>query len=249
MRTIITILLSLALNVAAPAQMLQSISNSKAAASSASWTFVQLGQGWASGAHLQADCAGGGAACTVPLSSTGSGHLLAIVGYAGTNVTISSINAGGTFVHCSNCQQFQALTGTIDAGWVLSSSSGVTSIIVTFSGNHAGAHVAIYEASCSGGTIAKDSNAAGTGSGTNASASSPYTGQALTLSGTQDFIVAAGVSDLDVTAAASPYNTNFNSVNGAGISYILNSTSGTAASWTAAGATKATFAALGFQCQ
>lgn len=198
-------------------------------------------------------CNGVGATCTLPFSSTGSGHLLGFGTASTNNVTLNSISAGGSFVHCSNCSQDLVATGAVDGGWVLSSSSGVTSIVLTMSGNHGGMQVEAIEASCTGGTATwtKDSNAAATGSGTNPTATSPFSGQALTLSGAKDLAMEIATADVNLSTpfVGSPWLTNFDNLNGAGASSIINVSSAPTPSWTAAGIGQATFAGMAWTCQ
>lgn len=196
-------------------------------------------------------CTGSFTTCVVTMTqATGSGNLLFIANGGGiTSARIQSINAGGTLVvsagGCVNGGTSHAIS--TDCAWVLSSTSGVSSITVTYSGTLTGVQLVIYELSCSGGTWSHDTeNAADDGTST-----SPYTGVSLAgLTGTNDVLFqwSDGFS-VDPTAISGGYG-NIISPNGITFADLLNSTAGSTPNWTAAGNTGGrTSAGAAFKCQ
>lgn len=238
MRYVLTFLMFCAV---ASAQMLQSITNDVAVvAGGATATLIQ---------HPVVDCVGTVSTCAVTVSSTGTGHLLVITAAGGgATATITGISAGGTFVPCTGCTVTGAATGvSLEGGWVLSSTSGVTSITVTFSTTLGHPVVSIAEYSCTG-TISHDVD----GTVDSSSNTSPFPGVALTLAGTNDVITqwAGGVA-VDPTAISGAY-TAFIDHPAAGFAFAaaINTVVGTAPNWTAAGnAGGDTGAAIAMKCQ
>jgi hypothetical protein len=139
-------------------------------------------------------------------------------------VNISSIN-GETWTACANCRKANGTSSTTDASYVLSATGGETSFIFTVGGGTiAGLNVCIYEAK-SDTTVAFDTAA-------NALLSSVApTTTALTLTGTNDFLVAGIVWSGSLTGVTSPY-ANFIEANGNGISQHISTNSGAGAAFT-----------------
>src|SRR5574343_953860 len=79
--------------------------------------------------------------CVFTVTSTGSGNLLVITAtqFSGGANYISSISGGGTWVvpTGANYQMANACCGAVSSGYVLSSTSGTTSITVTWNGTFA----------------------------------------------------------------------------------------------------------------
>ena len=174
-----------------------------------------------------------------------------------TNVTsarISSINVGGTLVACgasSSCFNSAAGHGmdTTDGGWVLSASATAGPVVVTYTGGLTAGRIEMREYSCTGGTASADVQ----GYRDSSTDTSPYNGVTLSPTGTNDVIVqwtnTAGNSPTSVSA---PYG-NFD-ITGAGEQFAmvdrLNTSSGTAPSFTAAGNSGgSTSAAIAVKCQ
>jgi hypothetical protein len=129
--------------------------------------------------------------CSVPIQSTGSGNLFFVETISNTSSTsfISSVTGGGTWVIPSGsntCQIGQATIGAISCAYVLSDTSGVSSLNVTMSGTST-VNFATYEISKSGGAISLDTQ----NSTYRSSAIANPSGQVLTLSGRNDVCMQA----------------------------------------------------------
>lgn len=193
------------------------------------------------------NCTAGGSTCSVTLTQAlGIGHLLVV---ASANVTssstITSINVGGTFVPCTGCA-VNGSTLAAQGGWVLSTTATAGPIVITYSAAVSGDVVELREYSCTGGTVSHDADA----TADNGTDTSPFNGATLTLTGTNDVIVQwADGKTIDPTSVSAPYG-NFDSAGGVGVADRLNTSSGTASSWIAAGNTSGkTAAAIAMKCQ
>jgi hypothetical protein len=166
--------------------------------------------------------------CATTVASTGTGHLLVAVANAGSfSATISSVSGG-----CSVSWVAAGLhNNRSDAAYCLSSSSGATSITITWSVANAADSVFIAEYSTSSGPFLFDTS--GITAGT---LCSPCTGQALTLSGANDVIIqwvsnhnSASFSAISgaYTSPAIFLGTSLDAYAGA-----INTNIGTAPSWT-----------------
>jgi hypothetical protein len=201
------------------------------------------------GSPSTANCTGS-ATCSVTLSqSIPSGHFL-IIG-AATDLaatTMSSISVGGTLVPCtaSDCvfNSGHALNNT-NGGWVLSTTSTAGPVVITFS-QVVHSFVAIYDYSCTGGTVSHDAD----NTADNATDTSPITGPVISTTGTNDVIVNwADGAGVDPTAVSAPF-ADFVSVSGVGFADHLNTNSGTGANFTAAGNSGGkTAAGIAMKCQ
>lgn len=236
---LVLLMIGALLTVSVPAQMLQSISNASKAGGT--WSLVQhptVGTATCTNATT----------CSITLTqSLATGNAAIIVMGPGNNVTISSINVGGSLTLCpsSNCHQFQSGSGDMDAAYILSTSATAGPVIVTFSGSDGSSVGTLREYHCVGGTISADTSNSSQATGL----SSPFTGQALSPTGLSDVIVSWAVDDANVTAVASPYSTNADFVQGVGFADRLNTTSGTAPSWTGASTTQAVVGGVALKCQ
>jgi len=122
---------------------------------------------------------------------------------------------------------FGATNYNIDAAYVLSSTSGNTAITVTINSANPSWAIAVLEYAPSG-TVTYDKG----GASVNASCTTSCVGQALTLTGTNDTIVQAAVGGPNVTAISGCY-TNPNGIfSGIGMNGCVNTSSGTAPTWT-----------------
>lgn len=224
------------LSVPARAQFTVPQHTGATAASSPLWTLEQNPFG---NATNEAGTCGSAVAttCVIPLTQpVAAGDTLIFWAATQNSVTISSISAGGTFVHCSNCAQ---TSGLLDGGYVLVATAATTSITVTFSGATGGGDAGVYDWKWSGSTVTFDSSG---GTPVTSSGASTFPGQTLTLSGSHDAILQAGVAAQIVSSVSSPYgNTVFDSggIFGWGLADSLNTTSGAAPTWTASGAVDA----------
>lgn len=188
-----------------------------AAPADATWALVQ---------HPNNLCTGASTCAVTLTQNTGSGNLLVISvsGGASATRTISSISAGGTFVHCSNCSA-NAAGNIVDQGWVLSSTGGVSSITVTLSGS-ATFFAEIDEYSTSSGPAIADTS----GSGTEATCTS-CAGKALALGGSNDVIVQVISPNGSASNITAPYS-NPNDASASSTAGALNQSAGTAPTWT-----------------
>lgn len=161
--------------------------------------------------------------------NTGAGHLLAIgfSGFGSTTRTISSISAGGTFVHCSNCSKKDTNNNQVDAGYVLSSLSGVGSITVTMSGALGGTsyqvEVAEYSTTLQPAVFDVSASKADT-------TCTSCSGQALTLTGSNDTIFTTNSPNAGCSAISGAYTNPNDAANG--FAGAINQSSASAPTWT-----------------
>lgn len=178
-----------------------------------------------------------GTTCAITVASTGTGHLLFAIATGGNNA-IQSVSGGGTWALCTTSE---CRSGKSDIAYCLASTSGATTVTITFTGSNSGAAAAVFEYSFTGSSASYDKGGNNTLSGQ--AGSNPATGIALTLTGTSDVIVQSMWGNVvNVTAVSAPYTqpADFNG----GIGYVgaINTSSGTAPSWTMSGAGGTNFA-------
>lgn len=206
------------------------LGGSAPAAGGATWTLIQ---------HPNASCSSA-TTCTVAMTqATGTGNLLVIMGLTSSHTgtfDMTAISAGGTYVDDSGagCAVGTAALGS-NCGHVLSSTSGVSSIVVTYANGNAGAGntwLEIIEYHRSTGTATFDA----AGNVSNAGSGSPADpGVALTLSGTSDVIVQSTVPVFTLVTAISGSYTNPTDLplsGSYGFAGALNMSSGAAPNWT-----------------
>lgn len=207
------------------------------APAASTWTFVQVQSG-RSAFLTNYNCSG--AACTLNITTTGSGHAAFLFSYDGDSNTLSSVSGGcsGSWTVRQNQQNNQI--GNIGMATCESTSAGATTITVTYSAtpNSSLAEAYFYELAWSGSTIAHDTS----GKANTTTGSTSIVGPTLTLTGSSDAIVQCiGAENDTPSAASSPYNTNFlnTTTDGGAVatafvacSYVLNSSSGSAVTWT-----------------
>jgi len=184
--------------------------------------------------QFAAHAGSGSSPYSLTVSSTGSGHLLFVQGYysAGSTEFITSVSGGGTWVIPSSCQQgYSAIGAANSCAYVLSSSSGTTSVSIGFSGTSTTWAFAFYEVSTSLTGFSLDAIATSTYSTSNTAPA----GQALTLTGSEDVIIQQ--IQCDTSFPTSTYineSYNYEQVQSAqpfGSAYLLNTTTGTAPAW------------------
>jgi hypothetical protein len=236
MKRILAVVLAL-LGGVCSAQMLQSISNNVSHAGGGSnHTFALVHDTYK-------NTCGGGASCVITVPATGTGNLLVAVELNSGSATISSGTNGGTWVHCTGCQQFDASAGSTDMAYVLASTAGVTSITITNAAN-VGAFFAIrlLEYSYTNGPIAFD--VAGVADRTTCTACAGIT---LTLTGTQlEAIIQSAVPTNAFTAVSGTYTNPADFTDG-GIAGSLNTSSGTGPTWTQNTTGTAAMSAIAFK--
>jgi hypothetical protein len=209
------------------------------------WTLVQ--SYLADGASQAATCGNAaGTTCTVVFpGAVTAGHLLTFSSYtASVAGAMSSINTGGTFVAINT--QSNAGIGTISQAYILSETGGGTTFTITFSTVTNTAAVIAREYSWTGGGTASldTNNSSQLGSG----GTSPFNGQALTLTGASDVEVQTAAPTSSVTAVAGPYTDGlFSASQGNGDADLLNVSTSTTPSWTAAGSTGHLVAGMAFK--
>jgi hypothetical protein len=173
--------------------------------------------------------------CAVTTATTGTGNLL-YVGMSTSNsgITISSISGGGTWVHPGSCSASEPTGGggSSDVAYMLSSTSGTTTVSVTLSGAP-GAVVITFAEVAYGGSMALDV----CGTRVQPTAATSVAGVALTLTGTNDIMFQVVNPAGSCSSVSGSYTAWFNA--GAGSAYLLNTTSGTAPTWTCTSGTAA----------
>jgi hypothetical protein len=189
----------------------------------ASFTFVQ---------HQVNTACANSTTCAVTVTATGSGNALGLIAFPINNVTISSISGGGTWASPSGCNTYSSSDGTGQAcAYSLSSSSGATSITVTFSGASGGGQIEFLEFSFTAASVVLDPGATPANArNSGATQETPVPGPALTLTGTNDVIMQGMAPSTSASAINLGYTGFFN--NGYGTAYLLNTTNGSAVSWT-----------------
>lgn len=181
-------------------------------------------------------CAGTG--CTLTVPSTGSAHAMTLWAFESNGNKISSVANGGTWQvpTTTGCQPSSGPVGQLSVAYVLSSSSGTTSISITFAGTVSDVTVIYNEVSWSGSSVTFDTCAANN-PGTNGSTTA--TGPTLSIAGTEMASELISLSADIINSAASPWDTNFVNQNniGGGLganagSFVLNNPPNAASSWT-----------------
>lgn len=198
--------------------------------SHATWTLVQ---------HPRNNNCASTTTCTITLTqNTGTGHLivigLTVFSTSGTP-TISSVNAGaGTFVANVSACSIHAGAGSqtgVSCTYTLASVSGAASITINYSNGNATSgftRAAAFEYSFTGSSIALDTaNKADDGTATNPA------GVALTLTGTNDIIAQYVCTAGTASAISGAYTNPADFQGGDGWAGAINTTTGTAPTWTA----------------
>lgn len=191
--------------------------------------------------------------CTVTVTSTGSGHLLVLTATedSGSARYITSASGGGTWVVPAGCQSLNAASGATSCAYVLSSSSGTTSVSVTYTAGTA-LHVTFWEYLVSPGTASFGK----TGVQNTTSGATPVPGVGLTGLGSSDVIfqwVILSASIGGPTAVSGSYIHLLNNagsstgLNYSGYASLENSGSGTAPNWTVPTSQQCTAAAITFR--
>ena len=195
-------------------------------ASSPAWATFALVQ------HPNNGACGTGSTCTITLTQAiGTGNLLYVqtTQSGSTARTISSINNGGSWVFPASCQQASS-NGSVACGYVLSSTGGSTTALITLSGTVSGGWEAFFvEVSSSTRSVALEPAAAGEATSTCANCASPN----LTLSALNHALFAGMWLNGTITACT---GWSCDIQNGDAVAWKLNTTSGTGVTWTNASA-------------
>lgn len=191
--------------------------------------------------NVNNDACGSGSitSCTLTVASTGSGHVIVVIGaWAVTNRSITSITGGsGTYTHCTACTTGSGVSVSSDISYTLNSTSGSTSIVMNFAASATAADVTaeMFEFSFTGTSVLYD-----TGNTQFNTTNTERGGVTLSgITGTNDLLI-QGISlsaNATITAVNSPYSggtTNFqaNGTFGTGFVALPNSVSTTAPTYT-----------------
>ena len=177
-----------------------------------------------------------GTTCTITVASTGSGHLLVLAGVGdstGSAHSFSSASGGGSWVHCTACTNgglfFGSTYSSNDIAYVLSSSSGATSITWTWNGSMTSSGLLFEELSYSGSTITYDT----AGNGGLLAACSSCSGVALSPAGSQEVIIQYGnpLNSITGISGGTYGNLIIDSNFSDSFATQLNSANGTAPAW------------------
>jgi hypothetical protein len=176
--------------------------------------------------------------CSLTIPSTGTGHLLFVQVSDESGTNLSAITGGGTWVIPSGSNTCAKNNSgiTTSCAYVLSSSSGATTLNMTMTGSSGNIGVMYYEVARTSGSFVLDAQ----NSTSITTVASPQSGQGLTLTGTNDVIFQEIASaDANVPLAQSLYpqpllKTSQAQVfanNNASTGVLLNSTNGAAPSY------------------
>lgn len=200
------------------------------------WTLIQ---------HPNNKTCATGTTCALAVSSTGTGHVIMAGALASNNAShISGVTGGGTYTVCAACTEGSATGGsTPSVAYALSSTSGTTTLNFTLDASTGSWTVWAREYSFTCSSASLDVG------GFRKEASSTATPAGVTLSpaGASDVIMQQAISSATsvvstISAAYSDLDANLE--NGSGVANLLNTTNGTAPTWTAGTATTWKLSAL-----
>ena len=176
-----------------------------------------------------------GTTCAVTVTSTGAGHLLVFAALIGnTTSTLSSVSGDGTWTVCgASCRSVSSVT-TTEMGYILSATGGATTITGTLSATSPWS-AAVLEYSYTSGPISVDAQ----GHREQTTGTTSCAGVTLTLTGTNDVIVQIANPSGSISAVTSPYTSPADFPGGNGVAGSINTTSGTAPTWTQTSSTDA----------
>jgi len=180
----------------------------------------------------------------ITITSTGSGNLVFIsaVNTGGAADYITAASGGGSWTCPSTLQVRNSSIGSISGCYNYAITNGTTSVTLT-SGVTSGYYLIVWEVSFTASSVTLD--VLGT-NGSNTASSSP-SGQALTLTGSNDIIFQIIRDSYTMSAISSPYSNFLATASTAGYAASLNTTSGTAPTWTAAGSQTSVIAAVAIE--
>ena len=189
--------------------------------------FDSLGQGTGGSA-----CVANSPVCTVTVSSTTAGSLLVAAAWRDDNGAVNAPTAStsqGTWVHCTNCAQFESGAGLVDAWYILSSTGGATTIICNQASTPSFHGCALMEWSYTPGPISFDVSASSINGGASCTACA---GPALTITGTKDLFVGSIVPASSCTAVNGAYTNVADFPSGVGYVAAINQATYTAPTYT-----------------
>lgn len=192
---------------------------------------------WALIQHPNTTLCTAGTTCNLTVTSTGTGHvLIGVLLQATTTAAISSVSGGGTWVHPASCSASDTNGGSVDVAYVLSSTSGTTTITVTstksFVSQNGVWEVGEYSFTASPAVFDACGTPASRTTGTT------IAGAAISLTGTNDVIIQAiGCGQTCSTSAtggfvgATPWLSPNDFPGGDGVGGSINTSSTTAPNW------------------
>jgi len=176
--------------------------------------------------------------CSITIPSSGAGDAAIIWWRGGGGNNITAVSGGGTWTIAANCASNFA-SRAVNCAYILSMAGGTTTVSVTFPTINTVSGFVYQEFSYTGSSMAVD--VVGTNV-SNSTSATTQTGLALTLGGSNDVIVQAIVPGLGATSITT-YGSFATSSDIASAS-LVNTTSGTAPTWTLSGSSTATTGAI-----
>ena len=231
------VLALLILGISVPAQQIAGKHRKVFSGGGNTWTLVQT-KFWDSGSVGTGGgtCSSTATTCNVTVASVGAGHLLLCVGmYSNSSQLNLSAGCGTeTWSHCAGangCSFFDGANAVkigLDASYVLSATGSETSFTCTLSAVAGGFNAcAVLEYSWSGATKTFDTSNGGISSNCTS-----CSGQALTIGGSKDAIVQVGLPLQNLTSIAGGAGYSGSFFDGVGFGSAVNTTTGTAPTWT-----------------
>jgi hypothetical protein len=183
--------------------------------------------------------------CTTgTITATGSGHLLTAMIYLHAIADdVSAVSGGGTWAEATSCPVGDTTDTQIISCWyVLSSSSGATSVTATVTTGLARA-IVFAEYSFTGASVSLDYN----NGAFRSTSSTSQTGITFTLTGSNDVLVQGAFTGGNISAISGSYSGNLiqPALLTVGFAYVLNSVVTTAPTWTTVSG-RSTVAAMAF---
>lgn len=189
-------------------------------------------------------CTAFSTSCATTVASTGAGNVIVMGVRLANSTTITSTSGGGTSVLCGvTCQNGNSASGFVDVAYILSSTSGVTSITLNF-GTSTSADVFIWEVSSTT-TVTLDTSS----SALRTANCTSCAGVGLTLTGANDAIFTVAACAQTCSAISGGYTADPATPwpNGNGMARLINTTTGTAPNWTQAPTGNLATAAIAFK--
>jgi len=183
------------------------------------------------------------ATCNVTVASTGTGHLI-LIGMSISNADfITSVSGAGTYTVPGGCEGADSTTSSTSCAYNLSSTSGVTTITVTRTSTTTGTwRCEVLELSSTATPFVLDV----VGNRDQSTNTTTPAGVTLTLSGSNDVILQTAQSSTGQTSISinAPYTIETCGANRMCFAWSLNTTSGTAPTWTMASSGHAALGAI-----
>lgn len=182
-------------------------------------------------------CSGSSNTCSISVSAIGSGHVGIILWSLGSQETLAGVSGGGSWTIPGGCTISNVTVGaSAGCAYILNTTSGATTVAVTWSGSSPGFPVTFvfYELSYTGPTPTLDTGSSG-GLGTipNLTFSATQPGVGLTVSGANlaIFQVEALTSGAFSSISGGYTGSDNNQFNN-GMAHLYNTVSGASPTWT-----------------